>query len=321
MFLSLTLCALLIEAACGYPDAVFRRIGHPVTWIGALITALEKRLNRSGSVATLRACGLAALIMIVGVPVLLTLLVQSALRTLLPAPLAFMIEALLASTLLAQRALYTHVHAVLLGWQQEGLAGARQAVSQIVGRDPETLDRAGVIRAAIESLAENFSDGVVAPVFWMLAFGLPGAVAYKAINTADSMIGHLSPRYRDFGRAAALCDDCLNIPASRLAALWLCSAALLGHCSVTGALAAIRRDAAMHRSPNAGWPEAAMAGALALRLAGPRHYAGTLVADSWMGNGTEDAQPDDLAKALALYRLACLIQAGCVTALLAGVWI
>jgi len=187
MFLSLTLCALLIEAACGYPDAVFRRIGHPVTWIGALITALEKRLNRSGSVATLRACGLAALIMIVGVPVLLALLVQSALRTLLPAPLAFMIEALLASTLLAQRALYTHVHAVLLGWQQEGLAGARQAVSQIVGRDPETLDRAGVIRAAIESLAENFSDGVVAPVFWMLAFGLPGAVAYKAINTADSM--------------------------------------------------------------------------------------------------------------------------------------
>jgi len=319
MFLSLTLCALLIEAVFGYPDALFRCVGHPVTWIGRLITSLERRLNRPHTFFHARALGLLALVMICAIPVGITLAAQSLFRHLLPENICFGIEALFASTLIAQRALYQHVRAVLTGLVENGLVGGRHAVSKIVGRDPETLDRAGVVRAAIESLAENFSDGVVAPVFWLLVFGLPGIVAYKAINTADSMIGHLSPRHRDFGRAAALCDDCVNIPASRLTALWICMAAFLSGNAAGGALRAIRRDAARHRSPNAGWPEAAMAGALALRLAGPRQYDGIMVVDSWMGDGKAEAGEQDLAKALRLYRLGCLIQAICLLSLLTGV--
>ncbi|WP_025840600.1 adenosylcobinamide-phosphate synthase CbiB [Asaia platycodi] len=319
MFLSLTLCALLIEAAFGYPNAIFRRIGHPVTWIGRLITTLDHLLGGEKSILRGRACGLLALGLIIALPVGITIAAQILLHHFMPRGLCLSLEALCASTLIAQRALHDHVRAVLTGLKQGGLAGGRRAVSQIVGRDPETLDSAGIVRAAIESLSENFSDGVVAPVFWLAVFGLPGAVAYKAINTADSMIGHLSPRYRDFGRAAALCDDCVNIPASRLTALWLCLAALFPGGSVRGAIGAIRRDAARHRSPNAGWPEAAMAGALALRLAGPRQYDGVVVADSWMGNGRDDAGQKDLARALRLYRLGCLIQAICLLGLLTGV--
>lgn len=338
MFLSLTLCALLTEGLVGYPDALFRRIGHPVTWIGHLITALDRHLNgsrkedeipgRNGISApdrvhgrpawTIRARGLVALIVIIGVPTGATLIAQAIATRLLPAPIAFGLQVACASTLIAQKSLYAHVRAVLTGLAEGGLTGGRRAVAMIVGRDPETLDRAGVVRAAIESLAENFSDGVVAPVFWLALFGLPGAVAYKAINTADSMIGHLTPRHADFGRASALCDDCVNIPASRLAALWLVLAATLSGGRAGGAIRALRRDAGRHRSPNAGWPEAAMAGALALRLAGPRRYGGVLVADSWMGDGRSEAEPDDLSYALGLYRLACALQAAILLVLL--VW-
>lgn len=319
MFLSLTLCALLIEATFSYPDAIFRRIGHPVTWIGRLITTLDYHLNREGSVRKQRGRGLVALGVIVILPVGLTLAGQTLMRLCLPHWIQFALEALCASTLIAQRSLFDHVNAVLKGLRENGLAGGRLAVSRIVGRDPETLQTAGVVRAAIESLAENFSDGVVAPLFWLIAFGLPGAVAYKAINTADSMIGHLSPRHRDFGRAAALCDDCVNIPASRLSALWLCLAAPFAGGSLRRAIRTVRHDAGRHRSPNAGWPEAAMAGALTLRLAGPRQYNGVLVADSWMGNGREEAEEQDLARALTLYRVGCLVQAVCLLILLYGV--
>ncbi|WP_222546487.1 adenosylcobinamide-phosphate synthase CbiB [Asaia lannensis] len=349
MFLSLTLCALLTEGLIGYPDAVFRRIGHPVTWIGRLITALDHWLNpaisptqRAGEIGSVapaeenrglrcrnpspesavwqtRALGLVALLLIVGLPVGVTLVAQAIAARFLPASLVFVFEAIFASTLIAQRSLYSHVRAVLIGLRSEGLAGGRRAVAMIVGRDPETLDRAGVVRAAIESLAENFSDGVVAPVFWMAVFGLPGAVAYKAINTADSMIGHLTPKHTEFGRASALCDDCVNSPASRLAALWLVLAsASLGN-GMVRAIRAVWRDAARHRSPNAGWPEAAMAGGLALRLAGPRQYKGVLVADSWMGDGRSEAEPGDLSRALRLYCLACAFQGAFLLALL--VWI
>ena len=168
------------------------------------------------------------------------------------------------------------------------LAG-RRAVSQIVGRDTQELDEAAVCRAAIESLAENFSDGVVAPLFWMVLAGLPGALAYKAINTADSMIGHKSPRHLAFGWASARCDDLVNLPASRLAALWLVLAAGAAR-PVAGAaaLATVRRDASHHRSPNAGWPEAAMAGALGIRLSGPRIYDGVTVEERWVGEGNSE---------------------------------
>jgi adenosylcobinamide-phosphate synthase len=180
----------------------------------------------------------------------------------------------------------------------------------IVGRDTEQLSEAGVARAAIESLAENFSDGVVAPALWCAALGLPGIVLYKAVNTADSMIGHRTPRHEAFGWAAARLDDAINLPASRLSALLLIAAAALHGADARGAARAVWRDAGSHRSPNAGWPEAAMAGALGLRLAGPRIYGDVRVDDGWMGNGRAEANEADLRRALRLYRTACTLQFG-----------
>ncbi len=215
---------------------------------------------------------------------------------------------LLASTLLAQRSLHDHVRAVADALQTGGLEAGRTAVSMIVGRNPASLDEAGVARAAIESLAENYSDGVVAPALWLAIAGLPGGVAYKAINTADSMIGHRTARYAAFGWAAARLDDLINLPASRLSALFLILGALATGASPLGALRAIRGDAHRHRSPNAGWPEAAMAGALGLRLAGPRVYGDTLVDDAFMGSGRREVTAADIDRALLVYKAACAAQ-------------
>jgi adenosylcobinamide-phosphate synthase len=254
--------------------------------------------------------GLVGVMAIVGM--VLTWCVQRA----LPEPFSTVILGLLASSLLAQRSLDQHVAAVASGLEQHGIEGGRRAVAMIVGRDPDRLDEAGVSRAAIESLAENFSDGVVAPLVWLALAGLPGMLIYKAINTADSMIGHLSDRHRAFGWAAARFDDLINLPASRLAALWLVlAAAIIPGASVRGAWRAVGRDARKHRSPNAGWPEAAMAGALDLRLAGPRVYHGEVVADGWMGDGQAEANASDIRRALLLFRSACAIQALVVAAL------
>jgi adenosylcobinamide-phosphate synthase len=211
----------------------------------------------------------------------------------------------LASTLIAQRSLHEHVAGVADALEQAGAEGGRQAVAHIVGRDTEALDEAGIARAAIESLAENFSDGVVAPVLWMLIAGLPGAAVYKAINTADSMIGHRTSRYHAFGWAAARVDDLVNLPASRLSALLIIgAAAVTKEASASAAWRAVRRDARRHRSPNAGYPEAAMAGALGLALAGPRNYGGVPVDDAFMGNGRRAAAASDIRAALGLYRRA-----------------
>ncbi len=195
-----------------------------------------------------------------------------------------------------------------------GSKAARRAVSRIVGRDPETLDSAGISRAAIESLAENASDGVVAPVFWFLVLGLPGVAAYKAINTADSMIGHRTPRHEAFGWAAARLDDFVNLPASRLTAALFALAAFFCRASPAGAVRAVIRDARRHRSPNAGWPEAALAGALGLKLAGPRSYGGVAVADAYMGDGRADASAGDIRRALGLAKAAWLIMFAAIAA-------
>jgi adenosylcobinamide-phosphate synthase len=200
------------------------------------------------------------------------------------------------------------VLAVAQSLETEGLSGGRKAVAHIVGRETQGLDEAAICRAAIESLAENFSDGVVAPLFWMVVAGLPGALAYKAINTADSMIGHRTERYEDFGWASARFDDLVNLPASRLSALWLALAAIPLGLSPRGALATIRSDASHHRSPNAGWPEAAMAGALGIRLSGPRVYDGVRVEERWVGEGGSQLTAKDIRTALKLYRTACGLQ-------------
>ena len=218
--------ALATDVLFGYPDRVFRMIGHPVTWIGAGIALMDRRLNRDTLPERRRRLnGVAALLLLALIPVLLAVALQQVAFALLPHAVALGLLGLLAGTLVAQRSLWHHVRAVLDALEQGGLAGGRQAVSQIVGRDPDRLDESGVVRAAIESLAENFSDGVVAPLLWCAVFGLPGIVFYKAINTADSMIGHLTPRHAAFGWASARLDDAVNLPASRLAALWLVLAA------------------------------------------------------------------------------------------------
>ncbi len=230
-------------------------------------------------------------------------------RALIPmGALGFATLAFLAASLPAQRSLARHVRAVADGLVV-GLTEGRRAVAMIVGRNPAALDEAGVARAAIESLAENFSDGVVAPILWTALGGLLGGALYKAINTADSMIGHKDERHGAFGWAAARLDDFINLPASRLAALWLILAAsLTPGASAREAARAVMRDASRHRSPNAGWPEAAMAGALGLKLAGPRVYGDTLVDDAFMGAGRRDADAADIRRALRLYRTACAIE-------------
>lgn len=264
-------------------------------------------LNRDeASFAMRRLAGVAALLVLLAVTLAAALALAWLCR--LTGIFALLPLALLASSLLAQRSLHDHVARVAEGLEQNGLAGGRKAVAMIVGRDPESLDEAGVARAAIESLAENFSDGVVAPAFWLGLGGLPGGALYKAINTADSMIGHRSPRYLAFGWAAARLDDLVNLPASRLTALLLVAAAALDREANAGAAwRALRRDAGRHRSPNAGWPEAAMAGALGLRLAGPRVYGAVRVEDGWMGDGRAEATAADVRRALGLYRKACLL--------------
>jgi adenosylcobinamide-phosphate synthase len=305
--LSLAFAALVIEAYAGYSPTLYRLIGHPVTWVGALIDRLDRFLNRESDEAQARfAAGVAALVLTLGVAIGVSLYIGSLVPEGLIGTLGI---AILASTLLAQRSLFQHVSAVAEALEQNGLAAGRIAVSQIVGRDPAALDEAGIARAAIESLAENFSDGVVAPAFWIAIFGLAGGAAYKAANTADSMIGHVTPRYMEFGRAAARFDDFVNLPASRLAAAFLCVAAFfLPGASAAEALRAVSRDARRHRSPNAGWPEAAMAGALDLKLAGPRVYDGVTVEDAYMGAGRREANAGDIRRALRLYWLACALQ-------------
>ena len=301
--------ALLIEAGLGYPDSVFAVVRHPVVWFGAVITACDRRLNRPQlGFRARQATGVVGLLVLLAVAVVPTALLSALLSALLAGPFVWLLP-VLASTGLASRSLWRHVADVARGLEQDGLAGGRLAVSRIVGRNPQTLDEAGVVRAAIESLAENFSDGVVAPALWCGVAGLPGIAAYKAINTADSMIGHRTPRHEAYGWASARLDDGVNLPASRLSALWLTlAAALTPGASARGAVRAVARDAGRHRSPNAGWPEAAMAGALGLRLAGPRVYGTTRVEDAWMGDGRAAATPADLRRALALYRLACALQ-------------
>jgi adenosylcobinamide-phosphate synthase len=305
MFVLLAFLSLLAELLCGYPDRIYRAIGHPVAWIGALIGALDGAMNNEAqSAGARRMVGVVAL----AVLILTAGLTAYAVQHVLGNGLALIVTALLASTLLAQRSLAAHVAAVAQALEHDGLAGGRRAVSQIVGRDPESLDEAAVSRAAIESLAENFSDGIVAPAFWLAVAGLPGGAIYKAANTADSMIGHRTARHAAFGWAAARFDDLVNLPASRLTALLLFAAAcLVPGASPAGAWCAIWRDAKHHRSPNAGWPEAAMAGALGLALAGPRTYAGVLVDDVFMGDGRRDAKAADIRRALRLYWTADLI--------------
>src|ERR1700731_2659095 len=240
MSVALALLAMMIELCAGYPQALLRAVGHPVTWIGHLIAALDRLLNRDTADAYWRrGAGIVAILLLLGIVGTVAFVVQH--ETLL-LPFGLIAVAVVASTLIAQKSLYQHVADVATALEQGGVIAGRAAVAKIVGRDTGALDAAGVARAAIESLAENFSDAVVAPVFWMAIAGLPGVALYKAINTADSMIGHRTPRHEAFGWAAAKLDDLVNLPASRLSALLLIAAAALNE-SAAAAWRAVLRDA------------------------------------------------------------------------------
>lgn len=290
--------ALLIERVIGYPAGLFKTLGHPVTWIGALIAWLERKLNFGES---RRLKGLLMLVLVLLTVLAVGLLVVAVTRRM---PFGWILEALLASTLLAQKELGRAVKAVADGLNLS-LESGRRAVSHIVGRDPEMLDEPGVARAAIESLAESTSDGVVAPLFWLLVGGLPGVLIYKAANTADSMVGHKNERYLAFGWASARFDDLLNWIPARLAALLIAGAAfLVRRTDPEAAWSMALRDARKHDSPNAGWPEAAFAGALGLRLGGARSYDGIMHDLPTFGDGRADLTSLDILKALELYWMA-----------------
>ena len=307
----LLLLALAVDAIVGDPDWLWRRLPHPVVVLGRAIEWLESRLNRDGASDVdrkLAGCAAVAALVIgaggIGWAVH---------RIILAVPGAWIIELAVVAALLAQRSLYQHVAAVAKALEEGGLEAGRRAVSRIVGRDPASLDEAGVARGAIESCVESLGDGVVAPAFWYAALGLPGILAYKAINTADSMIGHRTPRYRAFGWASARIDDLVNLIPARLSGAFAIAAAFLvsGPQAAGRAFRIVMRDAPRHRSPNAGWPEAAVAGALGLALAGPRRYADGIVDDAWMGEGgRREAQSTDIRRALRLFAVACLVMAG-----------
>lgn len=296
------LVALAVDATLGWPAVLFRRIGHPVAWCGVLISWLDTHWNH-GSSSARRLAGVAAALLVI----LTCAGLAGMLKTALPGGWAGVIlTGLLAWPLVAARSLHEHVTAVALPLARNDISTARQAVSQIVGRDPATLDGVGIARAALESLAENSSDGVIAPLFWGALFGLPGIAAYKAINTLDSMIGHRNPRFLAFGWAAARIDDIVNLIPARLTAALFALAAPAG---MKQAFATMKRDARHHRSPNGGWPEAAMAGALGLRLSGPRVYGTAMSQDPWINAAGRDPDAEAINAALALYRRMLLLAA------------
>lgn len=307
------LIALGLDALIGDPDAVWRRFAHPVALIGRAIGWLDARFNRLELDESIRRRrGVAAIAVVVAGAAAVGMLLSWSLAGL---PFGMFVEGAIGSVFLAQNSLHGHVKAVLTAFRKGGLGAARQAVSMIVGRDPKQLDESGVAKAAIESCAENFADGVVAPALWGVAFGLPGLIAYKAINTADSMIGHKSERHRAFGRAAARLDDWVNLAPARISGALIVLAALVTGRPWRAAWDAMRRDAPTHVSPNAGWPEAAMGAALGVALGGPRTYAGRPVDGAYMNRGGRlEATMEDIAPTLSLFRVACLLHWAVVAA-------
>ena len=306
--------ALVIDRVVGDPDWLWARVPHPVVFFGKAIGFFDARLNREDlEDGARRFRGVVAILLLLGLSAWFGHLLHRLFAVF--GPLGFLLEAVLVAVFLAQKSLADHVRRVAEGLRQGGLEGGRAAVSMIVGRDPKTLDEPAVCRAAIESLAENYSDGVVAPTFWYAVAGLPGLLAYKMLNTADSMIGHKSPKYLHFGWASARLDDVANLPAARLSILLISAGALIhrGARAAKDALTVSLRDHGLHRSPNSGWPEAAMAGALGIGLAGPRIYGGTRVDEPMMNaSGRTVATVADIDLSLRIFSGACAALAAAV---------
>lgn len=296
----LALAALVLDALIGWPDRLYARIGHPVGIFARVIGWCERSGNRpEWAPMVRRMLGLATMTALIASAALAGLALEALARATVGA-WWWLAAALFAWPGLAQRSLYDHVARVAEALEGRDLPAARQAVGQIVGRDVAGLDEAGIARGAIESLSESFCDGVVAPLFWLVLLGLPGLWAYKAINTADSLIGHREERWRAFGWAAARIDDVANLVPARIAGILLCLAG-------RGEWRVMWRDARLHASPNAGWPEAAMAGAMRIRLGGPLAYDGVTSDKPWIGLGGRDALAGDVRGALRIYVIACAL--------------
>ena len=279
--------AVLLEGAVGYPDVLHARVPHPVTWLGEASAGLDQRWNlETRPEGVRRALGVAALGLVAGGAGA----VGYTFDDLTPQWLI----AVIGAFGLAARSLHDHVHAVLVPLAVHDLPAARAAVGRIVGRDTERLDPPASAAASLESLAESFNDGVVAPLFWFLIGGLAGLFAYKAVNTADSMIGHMEPRWRAFGWASAKTDDVMNWIPARITGGLIALVAARG-------FDVMLRDARRHASPNSGWPEAAMAGALGVKLGGPVSYDRVVADRPFMGAGARP-RVEDLARGLSLYR-------------------
>lgn len=310
--LLLLLAALALEPVLGEARGPLARLPHPVRLIGVVVGRLDGKLNRPDrSDIERRGRGILLVVFICA----LAAAGAGMARLSRDVPFAWLLELAMMIALLAQRSLFRHVHRVGEALRRGGIEAGRAQVAHIVGRDVRQLDEHGVARAAIESCAENFSDAVVAPAFWYILLGLPGMLVYKAVNTMDSMIGYRSPRYRAFGWAAARLDDFVNLVPARLAGLYLACAAIVPPGADAGrGLRTMFGEAGKHRSPNAGWPEAAMAGALGLSLAGPRRYPGIVVDDPWIGEGTGRATPGDITRALTLFAGGCVINGVVVAA-------
>ncbi|WP_225010888.1 adenosylcobinamide-phosphate synthase CbiB [Novosphingobium percolationis] len=307
------LLALALDGALGWPEALYRRLGHPVGAFARIIDGCERRWNRPAlGEPVRRLLGVLTVLVLIAVPGGIALVLQ-ALCTDALGPWSWIAVAMLAWPALAQRSLYDHVRPVAAALDVGDMAAARHAVSMICGRDTRDLDAPALARAAIESLAESFCDGIAAPLFWLIVGGLPGIWIYKAINTADSLIGHREERWRAFGWAAARTDDALNLLPARIGAVVIC---LVGR----GGWATMWRDHARHASPNAGWTEAAMAGVLHLRLAGPVSYDGLIHAKAWIGEGRADATAADVRRALAVHVRSCLLLSAMAAALTLGGW-
>ena len=294
------LVALALDAAIGWPDRLYARIGHPVGAFARFLNLAERLGNRPDwPEGVRRGLGVLTMFFLIALTGGAAWWLDRELH-LLFGRWGWIASAVLAWPGLAQRSLYVHVRPVAAALMRGDLPAARTLVARVVGRDTDRLDQAGVSRAAIETLAESFCDGIVAPLFWLLLLGLPGLWMYKAINTADSLIGHKEPRWRAFGWAAARIDDGANWVPARIAGLLVCVAG-------AGGWTVMRRDARAHASPNAGWPEAAMAGALGIALAGPVAYDGVTQIKPWIGREGRAASPKDIVIALQIYARACLL--------------
>lgn len=304
-------CAIVLDMLVGDPDWIWRKYTHPIVWFGRATGYADKKFNSSRlSNSQRKFRGIIVLTMLVSGAVILGLLSVAILSRF--GVFGHVLEIIIVAIFIAQKSMSDHVERIIRPLKQRDIDGARTAVSMIVGRDTKQLDEPSISRATIESMSENFSDGVVAPVFWFAVLGLPGLLAYKMINTTDSMLGHMTEKYQDFGWASARLDDVVNWVPARLSALFIVIASVFGR-GTSAALRAIKvvlQDAKLHRSPNAGWPESAMAGVLDVALAGPRTYAEYKVDDAYMNEaGRQKLKFSDVELAKIVFWTACLIEA------------